>query len=254
MNLRCEAGLRCYVWGASPSAFSRAWGRVSTPPGPPAPGYGDGGLSALAADTNTVLRCPPTKNSATRRWCSPPVRGPAVVGGCAPMASPSTRALKLSKRQAQASRPRQATPLTLLAPTSHTPISTLPRPTVAIGYNMPVPTRCSTAWGYTQPSCTRGAFIKTLAGILSSRGRLRHSLAALHGFCSTRPPVAATTRRPASLGWLSPSAGPTLGVPLRLARPHRLVRGRRSQRKLVRLATPQVCHQGGSPEPTQDEM
>lgn len=200
MNLRCEAGLRCYVWGVSPSAFSRAWGLVSTPPGPRTLGYEDGGLSALAADANIVLRCPLTKNSATRRWFSPPIRGPALVGSCAPMASPNTRALKSPKRQAQASRPRQVTPLTLIAPASPAPISTRTLPTVAIGYNMPVPTRCSTAWGYTQPSCTRGAFIKTLAGILSSRGRLRHSLAALHGFCSTRPPVAATTRRPPSLG------------------------------------------------------
>jgi hypothetical protein len=48
------------------------------------------------------------------------------------------------------------------------------RPSLSVGYNMPLPRRRNmTPWGYTLPGHVRGAFMRTLGGVLLRRGRSR---------------------------------------------------------------------------------
>lgn len=62
------------------------------------------------------------------------------------------------------------------------------RPLLTVGFNMPVPNpRNFQPWGYTLPTHVRGAFIRTLGGVLMRHGRARPCLRALHSFCSAAP-------------------------------------------------------------------
>lgn len=69
---------------------------------------------------------------------------------------------------------RLASPSTALLRTQTPAPLWVHRPSHSVGYNMPLPRRLNmTPWGYTLPGHVRGAFMRTLGGILLRQGRSR---------------------------------------------------------------------------------
>ena len=103
------------------------------------------------------------------------------------------------------------------------------RPTLSVGYGMPVPRRrAASPWGYTLPCEVRGAFIRVLGGILLKRGASRACLTTLHQFCATPtpPPLCARGAQPrnGSTAVVRPRRGPLAGgSPQRPRRPSALL-------------------------------
>jgi hypothetical protein len=118
-------------------------------------------------------------------------------------AQPSRAAAAPAPTPAPAPRPHAA-PLGLrvrpLAPAT-APGLWVRRPLLTVGFNMPVPNpRNFQPWGYTLPTHVRGAFIRTLGGVLMRHGRARPCLRALHSFCSAAPAPSRAPFVPAPVG------------------------------------------------------
>lgn len=100
------------------------------------------------------------------------------------------------------------------------------RPKFSVGYNLPATQRKrSVSWGYTQPTHTRGAFIRLVGGIFGRRGRSRRCLRALHQFCSDPTLVTLQT---------TPTGAPTAAPHPQRAR----LRGARHRGSYVRRCRP----------------
>ena len=146
----------------------------------------------------------------------PQARGPRSV------ARPSTRR-PLRPLKTRLAAPRAA----LLRTRSAAPLWVY-RPSLSVGYNMPLPRRRNmTPWGYTLPGHVRGAFMRTLSGILLRQGRSRSCLRVLHRFCADPTQVPITPRAVAEAPLRTPLRSRLRPRPKPRARP-RAPRGPRS--------------------------